>query len=177
MRLLSKILILSLISFIFISCEDEKSPAVIFYSSGTNELIDKEGFVEILKYQTQGLLVQYILYVDFHQETFLVKVSEVNICEYSGKISREVFVLESLKVKLLYLSFNSTVRIEKEVDNASILDLERTKSILTGKSGKIVINSLLKLFIHSIWISKGISFHAIVFVDKSINQIQLFISK
>lgn len=41
MRLLSKILILSLISFIFISCEDEKSPAVIFYSSGTNELIDK----------------------------------------------------------------------------------------------------------------------------------------
>ncbi|MDR1988354.1 MAG: hypothetical protein LBQ24_06630 [Candidatus Peribacteria bacterium] len=95
---------------------------------------------ETLKYQIQEVAVQKILKFAFHSFTFSFIDGEEITLEYFGKISKLTSVLESLKTKLLYLSFNSTCKVVYELESASILFSDKIKSIFIGTSGRIVID-------------------------------------
>ncbi|MDR2639896.1 MAG: hypothetical protein LBC61_00730 [Candidatus Peribacteria bacterium] len=95
---------------------------------------------ETLKYQSPEVDVQNILKFAFPSFTISFLDGEEITLEYFSKISKLTSVVESLKTKLLYLSFNSTCKFVYDTALASILSSDKTKSIFIGTSGNIVID-------------------------------------
>ena len=98
--------------------------------------MDKLGKLLILKYAVQGFDVAFNIKVFFQFFVFFIEFQEKEIIflYFSGIVNFN-FVELSLKTRLLYKSFNSTVKIDFALFDAFNLFFDSFKSIFIGFSG------------------------------------------